>query len=146
MKNMKLILMALLLVLLAACGGKPLQEEDKKNGAPRVENNIPSEEVGVKAELKLEESSNDARFALINRSDKEIGTGTAYVLEKWTENKWVKVNGDQMFTEQMIVVKAGLEYEHGIELKDLTAGTYRVTKTFFKEDEKHTIAVVFERK
>ncbi|WP_226536930.1 immunoglobulin-like domain-containing protein [Fictibacillus halophilus] len=146
MKNMKLIFMACLLVLLAACGSKPAPEEDKKSGAPQAENDMPKEEAGVKAEVKLEDGSEEAKLTLKNSSDKEVGTGVAFALEKWEDGQWNKVNPDQMFTEQMIMVKAGANYEQPIELKDQEAGTYRVSKTFFAEEEKHDVAVVFEKK
>jgi major membrane immunogen (membrane-anchored lipoprotein) len=146
MKNMKLIFMACLLVLLAACSSKPAPEEDKKSGAPQAENDMPREEAGVKAEVKLEDDSEEAKLTLKNSSDKEVGTGVAFTLEKWDDGKWDKVNPDQMFTEQMIMVKAGENYEQTIELKDQEAGTYRVAKTFFAEEEKHEVAVVFEKK
>ena len=146
MKNMKLIFMACLLVLLAACGSKPAPEEDKKSGAPKVENDMLAEAADVKAEVKLEDGSEEAKLMLKNSSDKEVGTGVAFILEKWEGGKWDKVNPDQMFTEQMIMVKAGGNYEQPIELKDQEAGTYRVSKTFFAEEEKHEVAVVFEKK
>jgi major membrane immunogen (membrane-anchored lipoprotein) len=146
MKNMKLILLACLLVLLAACGSKPAPEEDKKSGAPQVENDIPEEEAGVKAEVTLEDESEEAKFTLKNSSDKEIGTGVAFSLQKWDDGKWIKVNPDQMFTEQMIMVKAGENYDQSIELKDQEAGTYRAAKTFFEEEKKHEVAVIFEKK
>ncbi len=146
MKNMKLILMACLLVLLAACGSKPVPEEDKQNGAPQVENEIPAEKAGVEAEVALEEGSEEAKFTLKNSSDKEAGTGTAYVLEKWTDGKWEKVNTNQMFTEQMIMVKAGENYDQVIDLKDQEAGTYRVSKDFFVDEKKEKVAVVFDKK
>jgi major membrane immunogen (membrane-anchored lipoprotein) len=146
MKNMKLIFMACLLVLLAACGSKPTPEEDKKSGAPQAENDMPREEAGVKAEVKLEDGSEEAKLTMKNSSDKEVGTGVAFTLEKWEDGKWNKANPDQMFTEQMIMVKAGENYEQPIDLKDHESGTYRVAKTFFAEEEKHEVAVVFEKK
>jgi major membrane immunogen (membrane-anchored lipoprotein) len=146
MKNMKLIFMACLLVLLAACGSKPAPEEDNKSGASKIENDMPAEAAGVKAEVKLEDGSEEAKFTLKNSSDKEIGTGVAFTLEKWDDGKWDKVNPDQMFTEQMIMVKAGENYDQPIELKDQETGTYRVAKTFFEEEKKHEVAAVFEKK
>ncbi|MBY6037411.1 hypothetical protein KUV80_12125 [Fictibacillus nanhaiensis] len=146
MKYMKLFVMASLLVLLAACGSKPVPEEDIKNGAPQVENDIPAEEAGVKAEVKLEEASDEAQFILRNGSEQEVGTGTAYSLEKWNDGKWEKVNSDQMFTEQMILVKAGENYEQKIDLKDQDAGTYRVTKSFFENEKKYVVASVLDKK
>ncbi|KZE63845.1 hypothetical protein AWM68_12070 [Fictibacillus phosphorivorans] len=146
MKNMKLFLMACLLVLLAACGSKPVPEEDKQNGAPQVENEIPAEKAGVEAELAIEEGNEEAKFTLKNSSDQEAGTGTAYVLERWTDGKWEKVNNNQMFTEQMIMVKAGENYDQAIDLKDQEAGTYRVSKDFFMNEEKEKVAVVFDKK
>ncbi|MBH0164476.1 hypothetical protein IHV12_06075 [Fictibacillus sp. 7GRE50] len=146
MKNMKLIVMACLLVLLAACGSKAMPEEDKKNGAPQVKNEIPSEKEGVQAELALQENSKEAKLTLKNASDKEAGTGTAYALEKWTDGKWTKVNQNQMFTEQMIMVKAGSNYDQAVDLKEQDAGTYRVSKEFFVDEKKEKVAVVFETK
>jgi major membrane immunogen (membrane-anchored lipoprotein) len=146
MKNMKLIFMACLLVLLAACGSKPAPDEDKKSGAPKVENDMPAEKAGVRAEVKIEEESEEAKLTLKNSSDKEVGTGVAYTLEKWDDGNWSRVNPDQMFTEQMIMVKAGENYDQPIDLKDQEAGTYRVAKTFFEEEKKHEVAVVFEKK
>ncbi|MCM3720245.1 immunoglobulin-like domain-containing protein [Fictibacillus phosphorivorans] len=146
MKNMKLIFLAFLLVLLAACGSKPAPEEDKKSGAPQVENDKAKEEAGVKAEVQLEKDSKEGKLMLKNSSDKEVSTGVAFTLEKWEGGKWNKINSNQMFTEQMITVKAGENYEQPIELKDQEAGTYRVSKTFFAEEEKHEVAVLFEKK
>jgi major membrane immunogen (membrane-anchored lipoprotein) len=146
MKNMKLIFMACLLVLLAACGSKPVPEEDKKSGAPKVENDIPAEEAGVKAEVKLEDEGEEANFTLKNSSDKEIGTGVAYALEKWEDGDWVKVDPGMMFTEQMIMVKAGESYDQKIALKDQKAGTYRITKEFFKDEKKHSVSALIEKK
>ena len=146
MKNMKLMLMVSLFVLLAACGSKPMPEEDKQNGAPQVKNEIPAEAADVKAEIKVEEGSEEANLTLKNSSDQEAGTGTAYVLEKWTDGKWEKVNNDQMFTEQMIMIKAGENYDQAIDLKGQDAGTYRVSKEFFVDEKKEKVAVVFEKK
>jgi major membrane immunogen (membrane-anchored lipoprotein) len=146
MKNMKLMLMVSLLVLLAACGSKPMPEEDKQNGAPQVKNEIPAEAGDVKAEVKVEEGSEEANLTLRNSSDKEAGTGTAFVLEKWTDGKWEKVNNDQMFTEQMIMVKAGENYDQKVDMKEQEAGTYRVSKEFFVDEKKNKIAVVFQKK
>jgi hypothetical protein len=146
MKNIKLVCMACLLVLLAACGSKPMPEEDNQSGAPQVKNEIQAEEASVKAEAELENGKEEAKLTLKNSSDREIGTGTAYVLEKWTDGEWKKVNTDQMFTEQMIMVKAGENYDQAVDLKDQDAGTYRVAKEFFKDEEKHKVAVVFEKK
>ncbi|MFG6495986.1 hypothetical protein P8610_11540 [Fictibacillus sp. UD] len=146
MKNMKLFLMACLLVLLAACGSKPVPEEDKQNGATQIENDIPAEKAGVEAELAIEEGNEEANLSLKNSSDKEAGTGTAYVLEKWTDGKWEKVNNNQMFTEQMIMVKAGENFDQVIDLKDQEAGTYRVSKDFFLDEKKEKVAVVFDKK
>ncbi|WNB92250.1 immunoglobulin-like domain-containing protein [Bacillus sp. NEB1478] len=146
MKNLRLIILSCLMVLLAACGNKPASTEDKNSGSFEVKNEIPAEQAGVKAEWKLEDSDDQGKLLLKNGSEKTVGTGTAYKIEKWTDGKWEKVNADQMFTEQMIEVKAGGDYEQTVELKEKKAGTYRITKTFFEDEKKHDIAVVFDKK
>ncbi|MDR7073904.1 hypothetical protein J2X07_002894 [Fictibacillus barbaricus] len=146
MRKNWLIIMSCLMVLLAACGNKPEPIKDKNSGAPGVKNEIPAEQAGVKAEWKREEGKNQGKLILKNSSEKNVGTGTAYKIEKWTDGKWEKVNTDQMFTEQMIEVKAGEAYEQPVELKEKEAGTYRITKTFFEDEKKHDIAVVFDKK
>ena len=146
MKKLKFIIISCLIVLLAACGNKPVPIKDKNSGTPEVKNEIPAEQADVKAEWKLEEGKNQGKLILKNSSEKTVGTGTAYMIEKWTDGKWEKMNADQMFTEQMIEVKAGETYEQPVELKEKEAGTYRITKTFFEDEKKHDIAVVFEKK
>jgi hypothetical protein len=146
MRKIWLFIMTCLIVLLAACGNKPVPIKDKNSGAPEVKSEIPAEQSGVKAEWKLEEDKNQGKLILKNSSEKNVGTGTAYKIEKWTDGKWEKLNAGQMFTEQMIEVKAGGNYEQTVELKEKEAGTYRITKTFFEDEKKHDIAVVFDKK
>jgi hypothetical protein len=145
MKKWMLIALSCFIVLLAACGNKPSQKEDSHSGSA-VKNDIPAEKVGVKAEWKAEDGKDGGKLLLTNSSEKAVGTGVAYKLEKWTDGKWKAVNADQMFTEQMIEVKAGSDYEQPVELKGQDSGTYRVMKTFYENEKKYDVAVVFEKK
>jgi hypothetical protein len=146
MKKLMFIVMSVLIVLLAACGNKPAPTVDKNSGASEVKNDIPVEEAGVKAEWQSEEHKDGGKLLVKNSSEKTVGTGMAYKLEKWKDGDWETVNNDQMFTEQMIEIKADGQYEQAIELKDEESGTYRINKTFYADEKKHNLAVVFEKK
>jgi hypothetical protein len=145
MKKLYLIMTTCLFVFLTACGS-PSTPEDKKNSALEVKDDIPAERADLLGEIKMEDGKDTGTFTLQNNSDGNASTMPAYKLEKWEDGEWAAVNNDQVFTEQMIEVKAGEKYEQKIELKGVEPGTYRIIKTFYKNDYKHEVAVVFQRK
>lgn len=145
LKKVYLILGAFFYVFLTACGS-PSNSQEKKNNALEVKDDIPAERADLSGKMKIEEGEDTATFTLQNNSDGNASTMPAYKLEKWEDGKWAAVNNDQMFTEQMIELKAGENYEQKIELKGVEPGTYRIIKTFYKNDYKHEVAVVFQRK
>ena len=71
---------------------------------------------------------------IINRSGKEIGTGTHFWLEYYDGSQWVPVGfkDGSYFFEILILIRDGHEYTGRIDLEQyfvgLPDGKYRITK------------------
>lgn len=105
----------------------------------------------INAELSLDKdvykiSDKEAKLTLENFGPTFLSLGTYYTIEKNVDEIWRIVPLELFFTDIGILLKPNNKYDDTVEIDQLTAGKYRIIKTFNGDGTElsETLAVEFE--
>lgn len=147
MRKVLFSLAAVLLMLLAACGGA--LNKDDLDPSPYTGTDFTGEVTMTAARDAVSPKTSSLTLDIVNTTDTEFSYGAAYTLEVYLDDAWYVVppKEDMAFIMIAYVLEPEGTAQTEVSLADaygeLPAGRYRVIKTFSSEDGNTVAAAPF---